>query len=135
MLRGICPLQDVTGETPEISYYLDFYFYDHVSYKDNSGLGMTAIGRWLGVSHRFGGLMSYWILTQKGTVISRTTVQILTSIEKETDEVKSIVSEFDTDISRRFKEEEGLTYDRLKPNIEYWSEYLKYDPEFQEGGV
>ena len=44
-LRGTCPLQDVTGETLDILEYLDFGFYDHVSYKKKSGLGMTAIGR------------------------------------------------------------------------------------------
>ena len=32
-------------------------FYDHVSYKENTGLGMTAIGRWLGVSHKVCRLM------------------------------------------------------------------------------
>ena len=64
---------------------MDFGFYDHVSYKENAGLGMADIGRWLDVSHRFDGLMYYYILTQKGTVISITTVQILTSLEKETD--------------------------------------------------
>jgi hypothetical protein len=56
-LRGNCPLQEVTGETVDISEYLDFGFYDHV-YKENAGLGETLIGRWLGVSHRVGGLMS-----------------------------------------------------------------------------
>ena len=68
-LMGKSPFQDVTGETSDISEYLDFVFYGHVSYKENSGLGMKAIGRWLGVSHRVGRLMSYWILTQKGTAI------------------------------------------------------------------
>ena len=58
-LKEIFPFQDVTGEKPYISEYLDFGFYDHVSYKENSVLGMTAIGRWIEVSHRVGGLMSY----------------------------------------------------------------------------
>ena len=110
-LTGTCPFQDVTEETPDISEYLDFGFYNHVSYKENSRLGMMAIGRWLGLSHRFGGLMSYCILTQKGTVISRTKVQCLTSIEKETDTFKASVIEFDTEISRHFKEEEDIMYD------------------------
>ena len=44
-LRGVFPLQDVTRETPDISEYLDFGFYDHVSYKENYGLGITVIGR------------------------------------------------------------------------------------------
>jgi hypothetical protein len=52
-LRGA----EVTGETLNISEYLDFGFYDHVSFKENAGLGVTSIGRWLGgVSHRVGGL-------------------------------------------------------------------------------
>ena len=78
-------MKDVPGETPDISEYLYFSFYDYVSYKENSGLGITAIRRWLGVSHRVGGIMSYWILTQKGTVISKTTVQRLTSLKKKID--------------------------------------------------
>ena len=73
-------MRDVTGETPNISEYLGFGFYDHVSYKDNSGLGMAAIGRWLGVSYRVGGLMTYWILNQKGTVISIIKIQRITSL-------------------------------------------------------
>jgi hypothetical protein len=116
----------VTGETVDISEYLDFT--NHVSFKENARLGVTSIG----VSHRVGGLMSYWILTIKGTVISRTTVQRVTALEKETDEVKAAVVEFDSEISCRFKEEEDLTYDRAKPNPEDWSEYLQYDPDFQE---
>ena len=92
-------MEDVIGMTPDISDYLDFGFYDHVSYKENTGLGMMDIGRWLGVSHRVRGLISYWILTQKETVISIITVQRLTSLEKNREKVKASVSEFDTEIS------------------------------------
>ena len=128
-LRRTCPLQAVTGKTPDISEYLIF-FYDHVSYKYNSGLGMMAIGRWRVVSHRFGGIISYGIMIQKGTVISRTTVQRLTSLEKDTNKIMASVSEFETYISRHFKEEEYPTYDGSKPNPEEWSYYLEYELEF-----
>ena len=70
----------MTGETPDISEYLDFGFYEHVSYKENARLGMTAIGRWLRVSHRVDGLMFYWILKQKGMVTPRKKFQRLTSL-------------------------------------------------------
>ena len=120
----------MTGETTDISEYLDFGFYDHVSYKENDGIGMTAIGKWIGVSHRVDGLMSYYNMTQKVMAISITKVQQITSIEKETEKVKAGVSEFDTDVNLRFKEEEELNYDGSKPNPEDWSEYLKYDPYF-----
>ena len=79
----------MTVKTPDISEYLDFGFYDHVSYKENAKLGITAIGRWLGLSHRVIGIMSYWILTHKVTLISVTTVQLLTILEKDTDECKA----------------------------------------------
>jgi hypothetical protein len=132
-LRGACPMEEVTGKTVDmISEYLDFGFYNHISYKENAGLGRTAIGRWLGVSHRVGGLMSYWVLMQAGTVISRTTVQRITNLEKQTDEVKQSISEYDAEIICRFKEEEDLNYDGAKPNPEDWSEYLENDPDFQE---
>ena len=55
-------MQDVMLETPDISEYLEFGFYDHVSYKDNDRLGMTSIGRWIGVSHMVSRLISYWIV-------------------------------------------------------------------------
>jgi hypothetical protein len=131
-LRGACPLEHVTGETVDTSEHLNFGFYDHASHKENAGLGATAIGRWLEVSHRVGGLMSYWMLMQSGTAISRTTVQRITNLKKETDEVKASVDKHNAEISRRFKEEEHLKYDGSKPNPEGWSENLENDPDFQE---
>ena len=65
-------------------------------------------------------------------MITRTTVQLLTSLDKEKEKVNTSVSEFDTEISRHFKEEEDLTYDGSNPNPEDWSEYLEYDPDFQK---
>jgi hypothetical protein len=124
-------LQDATGETPDMSEHLDFGFCDHVSYKENAGLGTAAVGRWLGASHRVGGLMSSWVLTQTGTVISRTAVQRITNLEEDTDEVKQSVNEFDVEVNRRFKEEEkDFTYDGAKPNPEDWSELLENNAEF-----
>ncbi|KAI2498409.1 Reverse transcriptase (RNA-dependent DNA polymerase) [Fragilaria crotonensis] len=66
-LDGRCPLERVTGETVDISEYLDFGFYDWVWYRENAGLGETKLGRWLGVSHRIGKLMSLWVLPLPAT--------------------------------------------------------------------
>ena len=74
-------LEEVTGETPDISEYLDFAFYDWCWYNNNSGLGDTNLGKWMGVSHQVGSLMSYWALTGNGKVVSRTTVSRVTNIE------------------------------------------------------
>ena len=96
-------LEQLTGETPEISEYLDFTFYDW--YNENVGLGETKLGRWLGVSHRVGSLMSYWVLTQKGNVISRTTVSRVTNLEMQIDSTKSRLLEFDTATTDRLNDE------------------------------
>ena len=88
-------MEQLTGETPDISEYLDFGFYDWIWYKDNAGLGENRIGRWLGVAHKVGNLMSYWILTEAGRVIARTTVQRITNLELTTDEVKQRCTQYD----------------------------------------
>ena len=43
-LNGTIPLRKVTGETPDISEFLDFGFYDYVWYEDNAGLGTQLPG-------------------------------------------------------------------------------------------
>ena len=112
------------GETRDISEYLDFHFYNYVSYEDNIGLGVTSIGRWLGVSRRLVELILYYIFIQKGTVTSIATVKRLANLEKETDKGISSINKLDSEISRSFKEEEDLTYYGSKPNLEDWSECL-----------
>ena len=49
--QGRTPLEIITGETPDISEYLDFGFYDWILYKSNGGVTAPELGRWLGVSH------------------------------------------------------------------------------------
>ena len=67
--KGRTPLEIITGITPDISEYVDFGFYDYVVYKTNAGVGQPELGRWLGVSHRVGQVMSYWVLPQSGIPI------------------------------------------------------------------
>ena len=71
----------ITGETTEISEYLDFGWYNRVWYKEDAGLGETKIGRFLGPSHKVVSLMSYWVLPRSGIPISITTVQRVTHLE------------------------------------------------------
>jgi hypothetical protein len=81
-------MEQVTGEAPDISEYLDFGFYDWVWCKDNARLGENCIRRWHVVAHCVGNLMSYRILTNAGRVIARTTVQRVMNLEQTTDEVR-----------------------------------------------
>jgi hypothetical protein len=93
-LQGRTPLEAITGETPDISEYLDFGFYDLVWFKENAGLGETQLGRFLDVDHAVGSLMSYKILPRSGIPVSRTTVQRVTKLEKSTEANKARIASY-----------------------------------------
>lgn len=92
---GCTPMEQVAGETPDISEYLDFGVYDWVWYKDNAGLGVIRVGWWLSVAYHVSNLMFYWILTETGRVIACTTVQHVTNLELNTDKVKQWCQQYD----------------------------------------
>ena len=102
-LNGRTPLELVTGDTVDISEYLDFSFYDWCWYHENAGLGPTKLGRWLSVTHKVGGLMSYWVLTVNSTVIARTTVQCVTSLEMQQVHMKERAQAFDEAMTAKIK--------------------------------
>ena len=97
------PLEIITGETPDISEYLDFGFYDWVTFRSNAGLGKIELGRWLGVSHRIGQLMSYWILPKSGRPVSCVTVQHVTYLEQQTDEFKIRMNDYTKGLEAKLK--------------------------------
>ncbi|KAI2500086.1 Reverse transcriptase (RNA-dependent DNA polymerase) [Fragilaria crotonensis] len=101
--EGRTPLEIITGDTPDISEYVDFDFYDCVTFQSNAGLGEVQLGRWLGVSHRVGRLMSYWILPESGIPVSATTVQRLTNAERATDETRSRMREYEEKLKTVFE--------------------------------
>ena len=45
------PLEIITGKTPDTEY-MDFGFYDWMTFRSNGGLGKLELGIWLGVLHR-----------------------------------------------------------------------------------
>ena len=100
---GRTPLEIITGITPDISEYLDFGFYDWVVFRSEAGLGPIELGRWLGVSHRIGQQMSYWILPRSGIPISVVTVQRLTNLEQTTDEWKKRMDEYETHVQPKLQ--------------------------------
>ena len=102
----VCPIRTSYRETPDISEYLDFGFWDRVWYKDDGGLSERKIGRWLGVSHRVGNAMSCYILTQAGKVVFF--VQCITYLEMQTSEVQQFAKEYDEKLSDIMKDEQNV---------------------------
>ena len=134
-LQGRTPLELLTGETPDISEYLDFGWYDRVWYKEDAGLGENKLGRFLGPSHKFGSLMSYWVLPNSGIPISRTTLQGLTHLETQTGAKRELFEHYDTATTERFHEvytqEYFLAPSSDKPTMEMWEDLADGDEYFQ----
>jgi hypothetical protein len=105
---GRTGIEQVTGDTPDISEWLDFDFYDLVWYWDSPHLSMTdenpKLGRWLGVAHRIGSDMCYWIINEKGNVLARTTVQHVPEIDLKTDQLKAKAETFEKALNDRLND-------------------------------
>ena len=63
-LNGQTLLEFVTGETVNISKYMDFDFYDRFWFKQDAVVGETKLGRWIGVAYGYGSLMNYWVIPE-----------------------------------------------------------------------
>ena len=102
--EGRTPLEIITGDTLEISEYVDFNFYDWVLFRSNAGLGAVEVARWLGISHRVGRLMSYWLLPGSRIPISATTVQRMTKDdEKTTDKMQKRMAHYEEGLQSIFE--------------------------------
>jgi hypothetical protein len=100
-------------------------------YRDNAGLSESKIGRWLGVAKNVGTTLTFYVLTQTGQVVSRSSGERVKEIEKRTDEMKGKLEEFDMEINRRLKFDD-LGTDGDKPDPHQWADLLDVDPDFRE---
>ena len=87
------PTEFLTGDTPDISEYLEYDFHGWIKYWDpNAKQPGEQLGKWLGVAKNQGQAMVYYILKDNCYVISRSTIRNLTKEEwldeKESDERK-----------------------------------------------
>ena len=98
----------VTGETPDISEWIDFEFYDRVWYYDQKKIEIDGcerrLARWLGFAHRVGSDLCYWLLLQSGKVIALTTVKHVVRDNYLNDDVKSEIERFDHAVEERMSD-------------------------------
>jgi len=99
-------LEALTGDTIDISEWTEFEFYDLVVYWDNrDGEAGQSIGRWLGPSHHIGSALCYYILTERATVLSRTSVQHITKEDFQIYEMKERVRMYRESLNRNIDAE------------------------------
>jgi hypothetical protein len=105
--NGRTGYEEVIGETPDISEWIDFDMYDLIWYHDPPDLmaettkPIKQLGRWLGVSHRVGSALSYWVLTQACKVLVRSTIQHVTVEERLNPATVEQINEFDKAVKVR----------------------------------
>lgn len=128
-LDASVPLEDVTGETVDISEYLDFGFYARIWFHDNAGLGEKQLGRWLVVSKHIGSTMTFYVLAKNGQIISRSSVQRATNLESQQTELVQLFKEFDEAIKQRLKDD-VIPVDGDKTSPEHWADLIDYDQEY-----
>ena len=75
--------------------------------------------------------MSYWILKANCYVVSRTTVQRITTLESEISENQFMFLEFDEEIKRRINNDD-FPVDGDLPDPVKWADMLKDNEDFRE---
>lgn len=119
---GYTCIKRITGDTADISEWLDFAFYDLCWYWDvPNDIENPKIGRWLGVSHRVGSAMCYWILTEHGKVVAWTTVQHVTRDKIATDSIMDQVRQYHNSLDAR------LGDDQYVNNNDEFEDYINED--------
>jgi hypothetical protein len=104
--NGRPPLEMITGETVDLSEYLDFGFYQWVYFKSGArALGENTLGRWLGVAHRIGNAMCYYVIDSKGEILVTSTVAAVPNLDLQTPAVKQLTDQFDADLLVRLNDE------------------------------
>jgi hypothetical protein len=94
----------LTGNTPDISEWLDFGFYDLIWYHvatNEPTVSPRQLGRWLGISHHVGSDLCYWVLTRSGKVLSTTTLQHVTRQDTDDTTISQQVIAFDLAVNAR----------------------------------
>ena len=99
-------LERLTGDTPDISEWLEFDIYDQVWFWDSPGKEENPKpGCWLGVSHRIGSALCYSLIDVKGSVLSRTSVQHVTAQDLKSDDIKRQFDQLDTGLKACLNDE------------------------------
>ena len=124
-LHGRTPYEFVAGDTPDITEWLEYDFYQPVWFYSPAAFPVEKqlLGRWLGVAHRVGQALCYWILPVSGVPIARSTVQPISKDDLAMKEVIGELALYDTSIAVFFakknhkyssldmEETQGLTTD------------------------
>ena len=98
--------EEVTGDNADISEWIYFEIYDLVYWierpnKPDTSDNVRSIDRWLGMSHRVRSDMCYWLITDSGKLVSKTSVEYVICDDYLNPEFKKQIDEFNDKIDKR----------------------------------
>jgi hypothetical protein len=115
-LAWITPITAMTGDTHDISEILVFEFFEPVQYFDNPDVkfpqNKAKVGRWLGIATNVGQALCYHILTDKGTVITRSTVTPLQNLDSSA--LQTALATFDATIREIYQPSDFALGNKIK---------------------
>lgn len=97
-LQGRAPCEAIEGNTPGISEYAHFDWYQYVWYINPAAQfpeDSRKLDWWIGVAHDIGSPMTFWIHPQSCKALARSTVTSLTDDEMSDPIVRTRMAEFD----------------------------------------
>jgi Reverse transcriptase (RNA-dependent DNA polymerase) len=103
-LQGRVPSEIIESNTPDISEYAQFEWYEYVWYLDPAVQfpeDAKKLGRWIGVAHDVGSPMTFWVLPMSCKVIARSTVTSLSDDDMADPVVLSKLADLDLAIKER----------------------------------
>jgi hypothetical protein len=103
-LHDRAPCEAIEGNTPDISEYAQFEWYQYVWYHDPAVRfpdDPKKLGRWIGVAHDVGSPMTFWVLPASCKVVARSTVFPLSQDEMADPLVKSRLVELDLAVTEK----------------------------------
>jgi hypothetical protein len=136
-LHGCMPYEVVTGCTPDISEYLDYSWYKTIWYFDQHAdfpEPYRKMAKWLGVAHRVGQALCYYILPASGILIVPSTIQALTRIEKDSETTIRQIIELDHQIKDNISllPTQDVPQELLDVNDDDYVPYLPVEPEAEK---
>ncbi len=115
-LHGRIPYEVLTGNTPNISEFIEYEWYQSVLYYEPSAFPEQCkyLARWIGIAHRVGQAMCYWLLPASGIPIGRTTIQAIKAAELQETSTIQLTQTYDQTIQDKLQK---LTNDVNNPMI------------------
>jgi len=120
---GCTGMEEIAGQTTNISNWLDFGLYNTVWVLNRTSMKMDRVydkrlpAKWLGVLHHVGSDLSYWLLLGSGKIVSRTNVQHVTQSDMRDDILKQRIDEFEETLEEQINDEDFIPRKRMWTSI------------------